>query len=74
MSLIIALYEDHCEEAKELVDKRVGDWIDSEGSYETMDRWAGTSRMGKNVDFSMDIYSMLFVTTFHPEYVEDLYN
>ena len=28
--------------------------------------------MGKNVDLLHDIYSMLFVTTFHAEYVYDL--
>ena len=28
--------------------------------------------MGNNVELNFDIYSMLFVTTFHPEYVYDL--
>ena len=72
MSFIIALYEDNRETAKELVDNRVKFWINDEGRYETMVPWAGVNRMGANVDFSLDIYSMLFVTTFHPEYVEDL--
>ena len=76
MSFIIALYEKNRKEAKELVDNRVADWIRSEtkDSYENMDRWAGNKRMGENETFSLDIYSMLFVTTFHPEYVEDLWN
>ena len=29
--------------------------------------------MGENVELNFDIYSMLFVSTFHAEYVYDLY-
>ena len=74
MSFIIALYDDNRKVASELVDSRVSFWKSSEhvGSYEEMPRWAGACRMGNNVELNFDIYSMLFVTTFHPEYVYDL--
>ena len=74
MTFIIAFYDEHCEEVMKIVDGRVGKWQEQETkeSYEKMDRWAGKSRMGDNVDLHLDIYSMLFVTTFHAEYVHDL--
>ena len=75
MTFIIALYEDNRNEAGALVDRRVATWKSDETaeSYEKMLRWAGACRMGKNVNLHFDIYSMLFVSTFHPEYVYDLY-
>ena len=66
MTFIIAFYDGHANEVRDVVDRRVGLWKEEEAKvvYE--------HRIGQSLDLSFDIYSMLFVTTFHPEYVNAL--
>ena len=76
MTFVLAMYKDNnFKEAAKLVDERMGKLNErEEANYEeNQDRWSGSVRMGKKVDFSFDIYSMLMVSTMHAEYVYDLY-
>ena len=56
---------------------RINEIIEIElGSRYTKDKrnaGQGDCRIGKNLKLSFDLYSMLFVTCFYPEYIHALY-